>query len=156
MARESSKTFTDKSGNRRGFVQKRTDNSGRTTYGVGIDNTGSPYRGVLDESINTPLGSLGYGYDGDTSFLSYQAPYVQGFPGGGALMSGGERMGFVDANNGRYGFGIDKVGSPYRGVMEREINTPLGTIDYGYDGDTVGAGITPNYYLQALANLLRR
>ena len=44
----------------------------------------------------------------------------------------------------RYGIGIDNVGSPYRGVMDKEISTPLGVIDYGYDGDTVAAGFTPN------------
>jgi len=156
MASEKSRTFRDKNGDRLGFVQKRTDENGRSTYGVGIDRTGSPYRGVADREINTPLGSLGYGYDGDTSYLSYQAPYVQNYPGTSALYSGGQRMGFVDNNNGRIGIGIDNVGNPYRGVYDGSFNTPLGTVDYGYDGDTVGAGLTPNYYIQALANLLNR
>lgn len=76
------------------------------------------------------------------------------------LSNGNDRLGFVStdlkADGRRYGIGIDNVGSPYRGVLDRELNTPVGNIDYGYDGDTVYAGITPNnYYIQALANLLR-
>jgi hypothetical protein len=59
----------------------------------------------------------------------------------------GERLGFASKERRpdgiRYGIGIDNVGDPYRGVLDRELNTPLGTIDYGYDGDTVGAGFTP-------------
>ena len=76
------------------------------------------------------------------------------------LSNGNNRLGFVsnEMRDGgrRYGIGIDNVGSPYRGVLDKKINLPIGTIDYGYDGDTVAAGITPNnYYIQALANLLR-
>lgn len=56
----------------------------------------------------------------------------------------GDRLGFVakDKRDGdtRYGIGIDNMGSPYRGVMDREVSTPFGTVDYGYDGDTVYAG----------------
>ena len=64
----------------------------------------------------------------------------------------GERLGFVardkDPSVGytRYGIGLDNMGDPYRGVLDRELNTPLGTLDYGYDGDTVGVGFTPNVY----------
>ena len=70
----------------------------------------------------------------------------------------GDRLGFVakDKRDGgtRYGIGIDNMGSPYRGVMDREINTPLGNLDYGYDGDTVYAGFTPqNPYAELLNNL---
>ena len=83
----------------------------------------------------------------------------------------GDRLGFA-AKEGRddgtrYGIGIDNMGSIYRGALDRELNTPLGIADYGYDGDTIYAGFTPNanvqqainkipnpYYIQALANML--
>ena len=76
------------------------------------------------------------------------------------LNRGNNRLGFVSnemrPDGRRYGVGIDNIGSPYRGALDRELNTPVGNIDYGYDGDTVYAGITPNnYYIQALTNLLR-
>ena len=63
----------------------------------------------------------------------------------------GERLGFVARDKDpigytRYGIGLDNMGDPYRGVLDRELNTPLGTLDYGYDGDTVGVGFTPNVY----------
>lgn len=94
----------------------------------------------------------------------------------------GERLGFASRERRpegiRYGVGFDNMGDPYRGVLDRELNTPLGTLDYGYDGDTIAAGFTPSnpyagllqrlvgpqqdqsqgnpYYIQALANLLSR
>ena len=100
----------------------------------------------------------------------------------GYYTRGGERLGFLQRRNTedgpRYGFGVDNIGDPYRGALDRELNTPIGTIDYGYDGDTIYGGITPNnnayaalldrlvgpapqaqgnpYYIQALANLLSR
>ena len=74
------------------------------------------------------------------------------------------RLGFLSrdryADGTRYGIGIDNVGDPYRGVYDGEQSTPLGTLDYGYDGDTVYAGVTPNKktqaYIGALAKLLGR
>lgn len=76
----------------------------------------------------------------------------------------GGRLGFLSrdryADGTRYGIGIDNVGDPYRGVYDGEKSTPLGTLDYGYDGDTVYAGVTPNEktqaYISALANLLSK
>ena len=70
---------------------------------------------------------------------------------------GDKRYGFASKdrnadNTTRYGVGIDNVGNPYRGAMDREINTPLGTIDYGYDGDTVYGGVTPNVYSGRYSN----
>jgi hypothetical protein len=90
----------------------------------------------------------------------FNTPYTQG----AALMRGDERLGIAsrDTTPGypvSYGVAIDNMGDPYRGVKDASINTPLGEVGYGYDGDTVGIGITPNartnYYIQALANLLR-
>ena len=125
-----------------------------TRYAIGHD-LGNPNRTAMDREINTPLGTLGYGYDGNTDYLSYQTPYVQNYPGGmSALMSGGERMGFVDRGNGGLTVGIDNVGSPYRGAYDGGFNTPIGRVNYGYDGDSSYGQIQPNYYIQALANLL--
>lgn len=66
---------------------------------------------------------------------------------------GKKRYGFVskdrdreDPRKTRYGVGIDNMGSPYRGASDNEINTLLGNLDYGYDGDTVYAGFTPNFF----------
>jgi len=77
---------------------------------------------------------------------------------------GGGRLGFVrrdETPSGyTYGVGIDNIGDPYRGVMDKEVRTPLGTLGYGYDGDTGYAEFSPNNqtynYIQALANLLYR
>ena len=81
-----------------------------------------------------------------------------------AWLRNGNRIGYLgrdfSPNAVTYSAGIDNVGDPYRGVYDTEINTPLGALGYGYDGDTVGATFTPNeqtnYYIQALANLLNR
>lgn len=77
------------------------------------------------------------------------------------LYNGDNRLGFLmkdQRDDGmRYGVGIDNVGSPYRGISDNELNTLLGKLDYGYDGDTVAAGFTPNsnaQYVQALARAL--
>ena len=66
---------------------------------------------------------------------------------------GDKRYGFlskdrdrIDPLKTRYGIGIDNIGSPYRGVSDNELKTLLGTLDYGYDGDTVAAGFTPDFY----------
>lgn len=63
----------------------------------------------------------------------------------------GDRRGFTsrdksDIGYTRYGVALDKMGDPYRGVLDRELATALGDLDYGYDGDTVYAGFTPNVY----------
>lgn len=68
-----------------------------------------------------------------------------------AWNNNGERLGVAskdkdDLGYTRYGVGIDNMGDPYRGVLERELKTALGNLDYGYDGDTVGISFTPNVY----------
>jgi len=76
-----------------------------------------------------------------------------------ALYNGDNRLGFLmkdQRDNGmRYGVGIDNIGSPYRGVLDKDVSTPFGTLDYGYDGDTVAAGFTPNDNTQAYINALK-
>jgi len=67
--------------------------------------------------------------------------------------AGDKRYGFLskdrsweDPRKTRYGFGLDNILDPYGGVSDNEIKTLLGTIDYGRDGDTIGAGFTPNFF----------
>ena len=80
-----------------------------------------------------------------------------------ALMTqGGDRLGFLSRDKSvdgvRYGAAIDNMGDPYRGIYEGEKELPFGTLDYGYDGDTVGAGVKLNpksaRYIYALKNAL--
>lgn len=109
----------------------------------------NPYAPLLskDSALSTTIDGVGHQDDTIT-----------------AALRNGERLGFLNRdrseNGTRYGIGLDNIGDPYRGVYDGETNTPLGTLDYGYDGDTVGAGFTPNAqtmaYLSALKNLLGR
>lgn len=170
--KESSKTLYN--GDKRlGFVNKyqSADDPRRTTYNVGIDNTGSPYRGVVDRSINTPLGRIGYGYDGDTSFANitpptmgrtdlqypnyqYRDTYIDNIAG-----MYPELYESVYKGTPTYGAAIE--GFPVSGNGWGTANTPFGTISGGLSDDRVlGAEISPNektqYYIQALANLLYR
>lgn len=182
------RAFYDKSGNRRGFVDKRKTDSGRTRYGVGIDNMGSPYRGVLDEEINTPLGTLDYGYDGDTVAAGFtpnisSGRYSNGAESGRYLNVGNSQVGTTVSPYGDRGLYLDRNGRslasggilgfddgtmgvggsvafPARANNYNEINTPLGLLAYGQNANTgqAYANFTPEnqYYIQALANLLRR
>ena len=166
------KTFSDKNGNRRGFVESRREDDGRTRYGFGIDNVGSPYRGVMDRTVNTPLGTLDYGYDGDTVAAGYTPPAIKqmsmDYP------TNQYRSTYVDNIAGMYPgvytqttpargteYGVEIEGMPFTGNGWQEYNTPFGTIRGGLSDDAVaGASFSPNaqtnYYLQALANLLTR
>jgi len=78
---------------------------------------------------------------------------------GASLYNGDQRLGFAHKINGNpatYGVAVDNMGSPYRGAYDGSINTPIGQVGYGYDGDTGYANYTPNQYVQALANLLSK
>ena len=143
-----------RNGDRLAYATKVNDGNS-TRYVVGHD-LGNQNRSAMDREYNTPLGTFGYGYDGNTDYAMYQTPNVERFPGGAALMSGGERMGFVQNRGNTYGIGVDNIGSPYRGAYDGSFNTPVGQVGYGYDGDTGYANFTPNDYILALANLLRR
>ena len=79
---------------------------------------------------------------------------VNNYPSGAALNYGDQRLGFVDAGNGGLTLGLDNMGNMNRGAYDGGFNTPVGRVNYGYDGDTVYGQIEPAYYLQALANLL--
>ena len=73
------------------------------------------------------------------------------------------RLAFVnrDATPSRMGYyaGIDNL-NPIFGDREvnKDIATPIGNVNLAYDGDTASVGLElnkDNYYIQALANLLR-
>ena len=166
MAREASKALYNKSGERKGFVQKRINAAEpqKTTYGIGIDNVGSPYRGAMDREINTPLGSIGYGYDGDTVYGNVTPAMYANYVGGAEPTAW---AGFNDweARASRYntpqgttyGVGFNMPDNVRIPDFDRSINTPLGQANvYSNDGNPgVFADFTPNQYIQALASLLR-
>lgn len=177
--RESTTSVWNNSGDKRyGFVSKDRayNDNAKTRYGVGIDNVGSPYRGALDREINTPLGKIDYGYDGDTVYGGI-TPNIYGGTHSGDLPLGGTHSGFwagigdyqLRGNNFNlpgetpsYSVGLNFPDNTNIPNYYNEVNTPLGTV-YGGTNDgnpNVNVGFQPNektnYYLQALANLLRR
>lgn len=166
-----------RNGERAGFVNKTRNEDGLTRYGMAVDNVGSPYRGVMDREINTPVGSLDYGYDGDTVYAGvtpnvYSGLYSKSPLVGGGDMSGGyagigdyELRGNVINQPGQtpmYAAGLNFPDSTVIPNYYGEVNTPLGKVFGGTnDGNpNVNAGFQPNartnYYIQALANLLGR
>lgn len=167
MAREGSRSFYDKNGERRGFIQKRinADEPAKTTYGIGIDNMGSPYRGVSDNEINTPLGSIGYGYDGDTAYANVTPAMYANYVGGenptawAGINDWQARASRYNTPQGAtYGVGLNMPDNVSIPNFDRSFNTPLGQASvYSNDGNPgVFADFTPNQYIQALANLLSR
>lgn len=169
---------------RYGFVSKdRIPDSSvpdryRTRYGAGIDNVGNPYRGVMDREINTPLGTLEYGYDGDTvgagftpnmSRTTWSAPmgngqgtvsqdYFSQPVGRDALLQAGRYGNSVDGNT-YFANALLPGDQKYIPDYQGGFNTPVGRfgLETNYDSpNTVEASFSPNYYIQALANLLRR
>lgn len=169
--REASKAVYGKDGQRKGFVQKRPDseNPARTTYGIGIDN-GNPYRGVSDRSVNTPLGRLDYGYDGDTNYAAVTPNVYAGRYSDPQQATNWAGVGDWEARASRW----DNNGSPMYAAglnfpdnvnvpdMYKSAVTPIGSFEFGTNDGNPGvwADYQPrnnaNYYIQALANLLRR
>jgi len=169
--------WNDKGDKRYGFVSKDIayDNPAKTRYGIGIDNIGSPSRGTLDREINTPLGKIDYGYEGDTVYGgvtpnvyggSFNNDKGAGFWGGigDAQIRGNYFSPQATGGAPMFGFGIHGGGDfpeGYQGYYN-EVNTPLGTLGYGTSDSypSFGASFTPNertqYYMQALLNLLNR
>lgn len=159
------KTFSDKNGNRRGFVQSRKTDDGRTRYGVGIDNVGSPYRGVMDREVNTPLGTLDYGYDGDTVAAGFTPSFYAGRYNGADEQGAWAGYNDYDVRAGRYANNGNPMYYASLNLPEnvnipdayKAFNTPVGSLEFGTNDGNPGvyADYQPNnYYLQALANLL--
>jgi len=159
----------DKKNNRLGYASSAIDfdDQGNRSdiYDIGIDN-GNPNRGNLDISLNTPYGKLKGGFDQNTNYGSYQTyssdPYgLQAYwdderfatplevnvGKGGSDVTGGD-MYYVDTN---YPFNKDRYAS---------FDTPLGRVSAFTSAESPfndGYGsieFDPNYYAQALANLL--
>ena len=167
MARESSKAVYNKKGERQGVAYKRVNDAepAKTTYGVALDNMGNPYRGAMDREINTPLGSIGYGYDGDTIYGNVTPAFYANAVGGANPTAWAgyndwqARASRYNTPQGTtYGAGLNMPENVNIPNFDRSINTPLGQANvYSNDGNPgIFADITPNYYLQALANLLGR
>ena len=174
MARDSVKAFYDKDGNRRGFVSKRAseDDYAKTRYGIGVDNMGDPYRGVYDNELNTLLGKLDYGYDGDTAYAGF-TPNIYGgvsptmpLPFGGDMASTWAGIGYYQLRGNR--FTDDQGRTSYHAGLNfpddtvipdvyKEFNTPFGQ---GHvvtnDGNpNIGAGFMPNEKTMAYINVLK-
>ena len=165
--------WNDKGDKRYGFVSRDRDyqEPQKTRYGIGIDNMGSPYRGTSDNEINTPLGRLDYGYEGDTVYAgltpnAYTGSYSD--PQQGTAWAG---IGDWDARASRWN---TPTGTNYAAGLNfpdnvdilpdfyKSVNTPVGTFGLGTNDGNPGiyADYQPNaqtnYYIQALANLLNR
>lgn len=165
MARESSKAVYNKKGERQGVAYRRVNDAepAKTTYGVALDNMGSPYRGAMDREINTPLGSIGYGYDGDTIYGNVTPAFYANAVGGANPTAWAgyndwqARASRYNTPQGTtYGAGLNMPENVNIPNFDRSINTPLGQANvYSNDGNPgVFADFTPNAYIQALANLL--
>lgn len=124
----------------------------------------------MAREINTPIGSLSYGRTGNTDFIRAANPTLNAAMGayrGLGDMGAYAGMGDYQARLGGY---MDNMNNPtlYAAMnfpenapipnYDRTINTPLGQIGVGTnDGNkNVYGTYTPNYYIQALANLLSR
>ena len=153
-------------GNRLGFIGKDTDFGG-VTYSAAHD-LGNPDRGVLDVTLNTPMGNVSRGYEQETDYLSYATPrfsqtngldiwYNNGFEHPIEMRAG---MGASDSMDGNL-YADAKL--PISQQRSGNFNTPLGDFSYGTFPGNNGyayADYTPNeqmqYYIKALANLLNR
>ena len=143
-------------GERVGGVTKNTTSNGKNYYGAYVDRAGDPNRGITDRSVNTPLGSIDYGYDGDTASLGYTSPIQRGsmdFNDGGSM----DYVNYTPNDNGgatawarrvntpnqpnTYVIGAD-MGRDIDGYYDKEINTPIGTIGYGREGGAVYGSYT--------------
>ena len=157
-------TTVDSPNGRLGFVSREERPNDQTRYGIGIDNMGSPYRGIYDGEINTPLGTVDYGYDGDTVYGGVTpningGRYSNGEESGRYLNIGdvqlgtsvtpyGDRGVYLDrngqsiANGGILGFDDGTLGVggsvayPAKSNYYNEIDTPLGLIAYGQNANT--------------------
>lgn len=170
--------WSDDGEKRYGFVSKDRayDDPAKTRYGIGIDNMGDPYRGISDNELNTLLGKLDYGYDGDTVYAGL-TPNIYGGSYSGELPLGGNNAGFyaglgdyqlrgnsftgMPNERDTYAMGLNFPEGTRIPDYYGEVNTPLGKI-YGGTNDgnpNIGGGFEPNdqtaYYIQAIANLLR-
>lgn len=178
--------WNDSGDKRYGFVSKdrvpdeRVSSRYQTRYGVGLDNSRSPYSGYYEKDINTPLGTLDYGYDGDTSFAGFTPnitrtsdyytngegnPWHMDYTTLGANSDRSLNIGtWGNPANPVYG-GVAFLGGDQNYIpdFDKTFNTPLGNLQLARNTEepnSVLADLYPNnqtaYYIQALANLLNR
>ena len=158
------------SGDKRyGFVAKDRglDNPQQTRYGAGIDNVGSPYRANHDYAINTPLGTVDFGNEGDTLYGGVTPAFYKGSYNGPDEQHAWAGYNDYDVRAGRYA----NSGNPmYYASLNlpdnvnipdayKAVNTPVGSFEFGTNDGNPGvyADYQPNnYYIQALAKLLGR
>ena len=181
---ENIKSVWNNSGDKRyGFVSKdrvsdeATPNTRwKNRYGIGVDNTRSPYSGYSENEIKTLLGTLDYGHDGDTSFAGFTPNFertsdyytngegnpwhmdyasMEG-PGDSMLRAGT----WGDPSNPTYFTGAFLGGDKnYIPDFDKTFDTPLGSLELSRNTEapnSVFADYRPNQYVQALANLLLR
>lgn len=164
--------WNDSGSKRYGFVSKDRayDNPQKTRYGAGIDNMGSPYRGALDREINTPLGKIDYGYDGDTVYGgvtpnafagSYKGPDATHYWAGYNdydVRAGKYNNDTVYGSNPMYYASLNLPENVSIPDVYKGITTPVGSFEFGTNDGNPGAYVDyqPSYYIQALANLLSR
>jgi len=169
--------WNNKGDKRYGFVSKDRayDDNAKTRYGIGIDNMGNPYRGASDNELKTLLGTLDYGYDGDTVYGGFTPNFYAGggnspLPGGGDESTAYAGLGDYQLRANRfspqgenplYAMGLNFPDDTRIPDVYKSFNTPLGELSLGTnDGNpNIGGSFQPNdrtnYYIQALANLLR-
>ena len=136
-----------------------------TRYGAGVDNL--PLSGYNERSVNTPLGTFDYGNDQDTAFAGFTPNFERTQSPDGFFNYGRVNLGDTLLQAGkqgdRYFAGAFLPGEKqYIPTFDKQVNTPFGTaeLETNYDNPNyIDASFSPNaqtnYYIQALANLLR-
>jgi len=153
-------------GGRLAFANKWTNPYG-TSYNIGLD-LGNLYRGMGEVGVTTPVGRFSRGFEDNTDYLSYENKPGLNDIGFDAYYDSGYMNTPFDVSA-HYGSNDDGTKSLYANAAYpasqtyyNQVNTPLGTLGYGSNAQTdlnqgnVYADFTPNYYIQALANLLMR
>ena len=144
-----------------------------TRYGIGIDNL--PLQGETYNEINTPFGTLDYGNGDDTGFVGFTPNYERTRDtwtgaNGTPMMADYARSRIGDAifqagrqgaqSNPDYFAGAFLPGeNQYIPTFDKQFNTPFGRVELesNYDApNSIDARISPNYYVQALLNMLGR
>lgn len=133
-----------------------------TRYGVGVDNL--PLKGDSYNEINTLLGTLDYGHEGDTAFAGFTPNLERTKSPDNFFNYGRANVGDATLQAGRQGdryfAGAFLPGeTQYIPTFDKQFNTPFGRaeIETNYENPNyIDASFTPNQYVQALLNLLNR
>lgn len=160
-------SIKNKKGERVAYANKSKEGN-RTRYSVGHD-LGNANRTAMDREVNTPVGTFGYGYDGNTDYLSYVTPNMPTISRDSySTPNVNYRGAYLDNINGMYPgvyaqrvgnenrYGAEIQGMPFAGNGWGEVNTPLGKVRGGLSDDRIaGLEFVPNQQVQnAYAALL--